>query len=242
MFESARRTRPRRRTAPEFFKRAQRTGPDGRPEKPVPIPDELKVEFTDAFWRSNVWRDTLWLGRRVPKCPTDLLAYQELLVRAQPDWVIETNTAGGGRALFLASVCDLLGRGEVLSIDDHAAAKLPEHPRILHIPADPACDEAIEKVREIVGDPPNAVLILGLAPRRRLMTLFESYAPLVPVGSYVVFEETITNGNPVWPGMGPGPMDAIKDIRKRSGDFVPDPSLEKFGLTFSPSGFLKRRS
>jgi cephalosporin hydroxylase len=156
--------------------------------------------------------------------------------------VIETNTAGGGRALFLASVCELLGNGQVLSVDDRAAPNLPQHPRITHIRADPAADETIEKVRAIVGEPPNAVVILGLAPRRRLMTLFDSYAALVPVGSYVVFEETITNGNPVWPGMGPGPKDAIKDIRKNNGDFVPDPSLEKFGLTFSPGGFLKRRS
>ncbi len=240
MFESARRTRPRRRTAPEFFKRAQRTGPDGRPEKPVPIPDELKLEFTDAFWRSDAWRETFWLGRRVPKCPTDLLAYQELLVRVQPDWVIETNTAGGGRALFLASICELLGKGQVLSIDGKAAPKVPQHPRITYLAADPGSGETAAEARDIVGEPANAMLILGLAPRRRLLTLFDLYAPLVPVGSYVVFEETITNGNPVWPGMGPGPNDAVKEIRKRSADFVPDPALEKLGLTFNPGGFLKR--
>jgi len=240
MFESARRTKPRRQIAPAFFKRAQRTGPDGRPEKPVPIPDELKGEFTDAFWRSYSWRETLWLGRRVPKCPTDLLAYQEIIVRAQPDWIVETNTGGGGRALFLASICELLGRGQVLSIDSQAAPRVPEHPRITYLAADPGDDATVEKVRDLVGEPPNAVVILGLAPKKRLLTLFSCYEPLVPVGSYLVFEETITNGNPVWPGMGPGPMEAIKDIRKTNGEFMPDPEMENSGLTFNPGGFLKR--
>ena len=31
----------------------------------------------------------------------------------RPDWIIETGTRDGGRALFLASICDLLGHGQV---------------------------------------------------------------------------------------------------------------------------------
>jgi len=62
----------------------------------------------------------------------------------------------------------------------------------------------------------------------------------VPVGSYVIVENTIVNGHPVWPGFGPGPLEAVKRILAANGDFVSDTKMEKFGLTFNPDGFLKR--
>jgi cephalosporin hydroxylase len=68
---------------------------------------------------------------------------------------------------------------------------------------------------------------------------FRNYAPLVPVGSYVVVEDTILEGNPVWAGFGPGPAVAVEQIVD-AGEFVRDPSLERFGLTFNVGGFLKR--
>jgi cephalosporin hydroxylase len=240
--ESAKRTRPRRRVAPLFWKRAQRVGPDGRPEKPAPMPDELKVEFTDAFWRSFAWQQTMWLGRRVPKCPFDLLAYQELITSVQPDWVVETNTGGGGRAIFLASICDLIGRGKVLSIDTNPTEKLPVHPRLTYLSGDWATAAVAEQVHELLGESPNALVLLGLASRKRLVRAFEAYASLVPKGSYVVFEDTIMNGNPVWPGMGPGPAEAVKEIHRKRGDFAADPGPERFGLTFNRGGYLKRMS
>ena len=69
---------------------------------------------------------------------------------------------------------------------------------------------------------------------------FEAYRELVPVGSYVVVEETIVNGHPVWPGFGPGPFEAAKRILAAHGNFAADPKMEKYALTFNPGGFLKR--
>ena len=95
------RTKARRMGAPEYFKLAHVVGTDGKPAKPIPMPEELRTEFVDAAWRSEEWqRDDLAraAGRRGP--PTDLFAYQELLSAAKPDWIIETGTGGGGRALL----------------------------------------------------------------------------------------------------------------------------------------------
>src|SRR5262249_33264795 len=117
MFDEAARTRPRRLVAPNLFKRGSQEGRDGRPDTPEVIPQELRTEFLEAFWRSLAWRDTRWLGRKLNKLPTDLFVYQELVARLRPDWIIDTATGGGGRALFLASVCDLLDHGRVVTID-----------------------------------------------------------------------------------------------------------------------------
>lgn len=243
--EPSRRTRARRLTAPEYFRTAQALTADQRPAKPVPIPDELKTDFTDAFWRSDARKQVTWLARNVSKCPTDLLAYQELIVRVKPDWVIETGTGGGGRAFFLSTICELVDHGFVLSIDDSTAApmdKLPQHPRLTYLKGDAASVETIKEIRDLVGDAPNALVIFGLSGADRLVGIWNDYSSLVPVGSYVVFEETITNGNPVWPGMGPGPREAVREILKVNTDFSPDVTMERFGLTFNPGGYLKRTS
>jgi cephalosporin hydroxylase len=236
----AARTKARRRVAPNVFK-AGTTDLDALPEKPLPIPEDLKVEFIDAFWRSHAWRKTTWLGQPVTRPPTDLLAYQELVARLRPDWIIETGTGNGGRALFLASICELLGNGNVLSIDARKADDRPQHPRITYLTANTVQSDTAQRARDIVGEEPNALVVLGSGGSRgRMVAEFTLYSPLVPLGSYVVMEETIVNGHPVWPSFGPGPAEAVKNVINTRGDFAPDPDMERSGLTFNPHGFLKR--
>jgi cephalosporin hydroxylase len=232
----ARRTR-RRRMGAEAFRAAH--AQDRRPSWPAPVPEDLKTEFIDAFWRSGEWHRTPWLGQPTHRPPTDLFAYQELVARLRPDWVVETRTGSGGRALFLASVCELLDHGQVLSIDENPLDGLPEHSRITYLPGDPAAERTGVQARDIVGTPANALVILGGAGAPEIAAAFGNFAPLVPVGSYVVLEDTILDGIPVWPGFGSGPMGTTNEIVD-DWEFVRDPELERYGLTFSPGGFLKR--
>ncbi|MGH8979292.1 MAG: CmcI family methyltransferase, partial [Acidimicrobiia bacterium] len=237
------RTRARRMAAESFAGAPVSTGPDGIPTKPALLPEELKTSFIEAYWNSLAWQHTSWLGRPLPNPPTDLIAYQQLIASVQPDWVVETGTRTGGRALFLASICELLGRGRVVSIGDSAADDLPQHPRITYVSERPHTDAAVARVLEITGDEPRAFVILGSRTDvPKTMREFDLYAPLTPVGSYVVVEDTIVNGHPVWPGFGPGPREALRRILANNGAFMQDASLEKFGLTFNPGGFLKRVS
>ena len=237
---AARRTRSRRLAAPLFATRRVTNGPDGLPETAAPIPDELRAAFIEAFWEGLSWKDSSWLGHAIPNAPTDLLVYQELLSQLRPDWIIETG-ARGGRALFLASICELLGHGQVVSVGDEAGADRPQHPRLTHLQEPPYDAAAFARVRDLTGEDPHGFVILGSSSGApRLMQEFEGYAPLVRVGSYVVVENTIVNGHPVWPGYGPGPAEAVRRILGSHGEFVQDTSWEKHGLTFNPGGFLRR--
>lgn len=240
--DGSRRTRARRITSQDHFAEVGEYGPDGFPAAPRPITDELRTEFIDAFWHSLDWKQTSWLGHAVEKSPTDLLAYQELVVRLRPDWIVETYTGPAGRALFFASVCDLLDHGKVLTVDSAPIDGRPTHPRITYLDRDPHATDTIAHISAIVGPQPNALVVLGRDSRERLVRAFDGYASLVPVGSYVILEDTITNGHPVWTSMGPGPTEAVKQIMKTRTDFGVDPLMEKFSLTFNPSGFLKRLS
>lgn len=239
MTPAARRTRPRRMTNFRHFRRAHLEAGDTRPLRPVPVPEDLKMQFIDAFWRSGEWHRTPWLGKWTHRPPTDLFVYQELVFRLRPDWIVETRTGTGGRAFFLASVCDLIGEGQVLSIDGYPLANPPEHPRITYLRADPAAPHTAGRAREIVGERPKGLLILGGGSNTQVLAAFRNYAPFVPVGSYVVVEDTILQGNPVWSDFGAGPAAAVQAILSE-GEFVPDTSLERLALTFNPGGFLKR--
>ena len=240
MFPSARRTRARYRVAPELFK-AGAPDPDTLPDEPVPLPKELTTAFIDGYWHSPGWREARWLGEEVHQPPTDLFVYQEIISEVRPDWIIAIGPDSGGRALFLASLCELVGHGQVLSVGPAPERETVEHPRINRLAVNSVTPEAANQVREIVGDEPNALVVLGSkGSRPRITREFELYSPLVAIGSYVIVEDTIVNGNPVWPGYGPGPAEAVRAIMSMRGNFTADPTREKHGLTFNPGGFLKR--
>jgi cephalosporin hydroxylase len=98
-------------------------------------------------------------------------------------------------------------------------------------------------VQDLVGDAPKALVILGSRTKRdRTRREFEAYAPLVPVGSYVVIEHTALNGFPIDASFGPGPHEALRRILNVHGEFVADTERERHALTFNPGGFLKRIS
>jgi len=237
---SARRTRSRRLGAPLFNRGRIAKGRDGVPETAVLMPEELRTAFVEAFWGGLSWKNATWLGKPVTTTPTDLMVLQELVFDVRPDWIVETGTRSGGRALFLASVFDLLGHGNVVSIGEAGAGR-PEHQRITYVHEQPSDERAFARVREITGDHPHGLVILGsMSTAPRLIREFDGYAPLVRPGSYVVVENTIVNGHPVWPGFGPGPAEAVRRILATHPDFVADTSWEKHGLTFNPGGFLRR--
>ncbi len=237
------RTRARRMSADSFTATRVVEGRDGVPDRPALIPEELKTAFIEAYWNTLAWKETTWLGRPIAKTPTDLVAYQEAIARIRPDWIIETGTRNGGRALFLASICELLGHGQVISIEHEQPSDLPRHPRITYVSGRPHLEETAARVSKITGAQPRGLVVLGSdAEVPKTVREFELYAPFVPVGSYVVVEDTIVNGHPVWPGFGPGPHEALRRIVANHGEFVQDASMEKYGLTFNPGGFLRRVS
>ena len=204
------------------------------------MPDDLREAFTDAVWRNLPWRFTTWLGSPIATAPTDLLAYQEILSKVRPDWVVDIGASDPGRASFLASICELIGHGQVLSIRDADADEPPPHFRLRCHTGAPLDPEVIEHVHGLVGDG-NAVVVLGACADREATTAqFEAYVDLVKVGSYVIVTDTIVNGRPVWTSFGPGPAEGIKQILNRHGKFVADPEMEKYALTFNPGGFLRR--
>ena len=202
----------------------------------------------DAFHRhyydshETTWTQTFWRGQKVLKCPLDLWVYQEILVETQPDLIVETGTFGGGSAYFLANVCDLLGCGEVLTIDVADQDDRPMHERVTYVVGSSVESEIVADVRRRARHADRVMVILDSDHRRdHVLRELETYAPLVTQGCYLVVEDTNINGHPVAPRFGPGPMEAVESFLAKNDAFELDRSREKLLLTFNPSGYLRRR-
>ena len=105
--------------------------------------------YYDSFRDGKTWFDTRFLGIQVEKCPLDLWLYQELLFELKPDLIIETGTRFGGSAHYLASVCDLIGKGEVVTVDIDDSVVRPVHSRITYITGSSIDHEILERIRQM---------------------------------------------------------------------------------------------
>jgi len=193
------------------------------------------------YRRAQTWRNTRWLGIDVLKCPLDLWVYQELLHEVQPDWIIETGTAFGGSASYLASLCDVLGRGQVLTIDPREREGRPQHPRIHYLRGLSTDPEILQRVASTTSGA-RAVFVLLDSDHSYANVLAElrAYHGFVTLGSYCVVEDGNVGGHPVAREFGAGPLEAVRTFLAETDAFEVDRAREKFYLTFNPSGYLRR--
>lgn len=201
------------------------------------------TKFHRLFYESHgrtPWSSS-WLGIPVWKCPLDLWVYQEIISESQPDVIIESGTALGGSALFLASILELINKGRVVTIDIQSEKGRPQHERITYLHGSSTSEEIAEELRSLVN-PDDKVMVVLDSDHRKSHVLEELaiYSKLVTNGSYLIVEDTNLNGHPVVPEHGPGPMEAVEEFLTNNKDFIPDKGREKFYLTYNPGGYLKR--
>ena len=197
--------------------------------------------FYDSGALHGTWKNTKFLDVLVQKCPLDLFIYQELIFEIKPDLIIETGTAYGGGTLFLASICELINNGEVVTIDITNTATIPFHNRIMQVIGSSTDEKVINQIRELAKDKPKVLVILDSDhSKTHVLKELQLYSKLVSKGSYLIVEDTNINGHPVYVEHGAGSMEAVQEFMKGNHDFKIDKSCEKYYLTFNPSGYLKR--
>lgn len=188
----------------------------------------------------KTWNNTLWLGVNTWKCPLDLWIYQEIIFDVKPDFIIESGTAYGGSALFLASLCDLVNHGQVISIDIEKK-NVPKHKRITYLIGSSISENNVNKIKYITKDAKKILVILDSDhSKHHVLKELNIYSRLVTKDSYIIVEDTNINGNPVRPEFGEGPFEAVNEFMNKNKNFTIDKSKEKFFLTFNSSGYLKR--
>ena len=216
--------------------------------KKGPFDDDLNAKtiidiFHQIYYysRKKTWENTFWMGLPTLKCPLDMWVYQEIIIEIKPEIIIETGTYFGGSALFMAMVCDLLNKGEIITIDVEMKKNRPIHPRIKYLLGSSTSEEIVNQIREIIGDRKKVAVILDSGHSKdHVLEELKIYSKFVSTDSYLIAEDTDLNGHPVRPEFGPGPMEAVEEFMKENHDFIIDSSREKFLMTQNPKGYLKK--
>jgi cephalosporin hydroxylase len=235
----------------EWLHRLTRRGPDVAAaraflaESPVAERDRrqsLVDDFHRLYYdsRESTWQNTRWMGSDVLKLPLDLWLYQEYLYDLRPDVIVECGTFMGGSALFMAHMLDIIGHGEIISIDLTDRDGRPQHPRISYISGSSTDPAVVAGIEERVAGKKSVVILDSDHSEGNVYAELQVYAPLVSVGSLLIVEDTNVNGHPVYPEFGPGPMEALDRFLAENDDYAHDPQAHKFLMTFNPRGVLRR--
>jgi cephalosporin hydroxylase len=203
-------------------------------------------DFHGLYFRLNEKKSGLmlsWMGYQTGKVPGDLWIYQELLFLMRPDIIIECGTHKGGSALYLSHMCQLLDHGHVISIDLYPKENRPSHDKLTYINGSSTSSEVVEQVHSIVTTNSKILVILDSDhTREHVLKELTIYSELIPVGGYLIVEDSFLNGHPSHGNFGAGPTEAIEEFLDKNSNFSIDRSLEKFLFTLNPKGFLKRIS
>lgn len=186
-------------------------------------------------------RKNRYFGIKSRKYPTDFWMYQEIITASKPDVIVEIGVQHGGTTLALAHFCDLLGHGNVIGIDKtmaHVHEKVRRHPRITLIERKGTA--VFDRVRNLIPKYKRAIIIEDSSHTyENTLEIMRLYSQLVHVGDYMIVEDGICNHG-IDTKMISGPYEAIAAFLKENDCFVSDRSMERFLITSSPTGFLRR--
>ena len=182
--------------------------------------------------------------RGVPciKCPFDYVTYQMILDEVKPDLIVEIGTNKGGSALYLADLMELMGKGQIQSIDIHDEAfdLVKKHPRIKLF------KEGWEKYDLELAKNFETILVIEDSSHEFDNTLqaIQKFAKVVSSGSYLIVEDGIVDAMGWSKSYGGGPVKAINHFLEGNSDFNRVTKWENFfgeNSTFNTKGFLLRK-
>ncbi len=180
---------------------------------------------------ARVSTQTTYWGIPTMKNPTDAWIYEELIWRLRPDVIVEVGNYKGGHLLKMAHQCDLIGVGEVIGVDIEpvTAPEVVAHERITLVTGEAsACYPA---VRQLVAGRNCLVIDDSDHGYTNTLAVLRKYSDLVHPGGYMVIEDTI----------GIQAQEAVQEFVAEHACFVIDLSLEDFGVSWNPNGYLRRK-
>lgn len=238
-------------------------GADGERSLPLATPEAFRwvsYAWLRAGWDVKYVYGFSWLGRPIIQLPEDMIRIQELVVRVQPDVIVETGIAHGGSLVFYAGLCKLLGKGRVVGVDieirPHNRAAIEAHPLaslITLIEGDGVAPATIDRVRACIAPGERVMVLLDSNhTKAHVLAELEAYGPLVSRDSYIVAMDGIMGlvvggprTQPDWATN--NPTEAAKEFVRSHPEFVIEEPKPPFNegmvsenVTYWPGGYLRR--
>lgn len=206
-------------------------------------PSVSSLFFRDLITKTNNFGSVKWLGHPIWQNVLDLWVIQEVIAEVKPQLLVECGTNRGGSSLFFAHLFDLMGRGNVITIDIQKMHNL-SHPRVTYLIGSSTSGEVVSTVREraIASQGPVIVILDSDHSQQHVRRELECYAPMVTPGSYCLVQDGIIDTLSTFRGGRPGPLPAIEQFLETTTNFDLDEELSKrFLISHHPKGWLRRR-
>lgn len=202
-----------------------------------------KLYHHDLIYKTGNFRSLNWLGVPIWQNVLDLWTIQEAISSIRPGLLVETGTDHGGSALFYANLMDLLGEGQVTTIDIVRNHEL-DHPRIEFLHGSSTDPKIVDQVRATAAKVSGPVMVIldGNHARDHVAEELELYGPLVTPGSLLLSQDGVIDEFGIFRDSRPGPLEANRSFLSRHPEFEHDRELnERFRLTQHPLGWMRRR-
>lgn len=239
---------------------------DGEKREELPLYSDAAFAVLSRLWLKLGWDRKYsytfsWLGRPVIQLPEDMIRYQEVVFRLQPDLIVETGIAHGGSLVYSASLCRLIGKGRIVGVDvairPHNRAAIEAHPLYAdHITMFEGSSTDPEIVARVRAEAEGAACVLVVLDSNHsyahVMAELEAYAPMVTPGSYIVATDGIMREVADTPRAGKdwlndNPANAAEDfVRAHDGFVIEQPawpfneSTLSDNVTHWPSAWVRR--
>lgn len=220
----------------------------------------ISGQWLKVGWDQKYIYGFSWLGRPIIQLPEDMLRIQEVIYKVKPDVIVETGVAHGGTAIFFASLCKIIGKGRVISVDveirshNRKAIEAHELSRLITLlEADSISKGAEHKVKSLIKSGETVLIILDSDhTKAHVLRELELYSRFVNINSYIVatdgsleFLHDVSRGKPEWKT--DNPKAAIEEFIQKYPEFIiEEPQFPfnegniDFRVTHWPSAFLKR--
>ena len=195
------------------------------------------------------------MGIPIIQLPADIMTTQEVIWKTKPDIIIETGVARGGSVLFMASILEMMGNGQVIGVDidirKHNRESIESHPmskRVTLIEGGSVDESILKQVRANIPDGARVMVVLDSDHSRdHVLEECRAYGPMVTKDCYMVVADTLVghldekeapqNRSQVW-FKGNDPLTALQDYMLESDRFEIDLEINgKLVLSSSPGGY-----
>lgn len=196
-----------------------------------------------------------WLGVPIIQMPEDLILFQDIVYKTQPDLIIETGVARGGSVVFWASIQKLCGiTGKVLGVDieirQHAKNAIFDSnfkDEIHLIEGSSVEDQVVNQVKNYVSQHKKIMVVLDSNhTHEHVLSELEIYSKFVTKDCFMLVLDTVIDDLNIdldrsW-GPGSSPKSAVKEfMSKNSAEFIHEQSYEDRALlSVAPYGYWRK--
>ena len=210
----------------------------------------------DEYDYSYLWS---WMGVPIIQFPADVMATQEVIWNTKPDIIIETGVARGGSVLFMASILEMMGNGQVIGVDidmrAHNVDSIEKHSmskRVTLIEGGSVDDNTLARVKAEIPEGARVMVVLDSDHSRdHVLAECRAYGGLVTAGCYLVVADTLVGHlseeeapkkrSHLW-SKGNEPLSAMQDYLAETDVFEIDPVINgKLVMSSSPGGYLRHK-